>query len=737
MRKLVAKAICAALAPVLISCGDNDLRLTAGLPDVELFQGDRDFRVYRVEGSVRAGDPFSAPVMPADLDDPSKFTFSLSSPETGMQFLAGDASILWQSDLQDIGKARQGTYSVSYARRTLSETYRIDVLPPEVPKAPCSYEADPVIGNVLPEKKWHFNGWAQGNSAGALRYYLTYSAPAVGDLDGDGKAEVVTLLSQKNYRDTNGPVVVLNGKTGAPLWNTLEAGVAGLDASTTPSLQDLDGDGYSEIIAASVTGPNPSKSGSYSRELVVLDYRNRSVKARYSEGFVCEKYCQTAVGDIDADGAAEIVSGNVILNHQAGRKAFLSPAPVSPDISVDMTSTTTLADLVPTSPGLEIIANGSQVYSASGARLWAGSCLGYSAVADLEADGSPELICVGTPEGSPRVGGLVLGSVYVYESDGALRWSVAVPNDPAITANNHGGPPNIGNFTGDSDFEIGLAGGEYYFVLDKDGSLVWFRPTKDHSSNKTGSTIFDFNGDGLVEVIYNDEDKLRIYDGRDGAILWETANPSGTLFEYPVVANIDEDPSVEIVVSAPGSSGTSADLTIGGVKAFDDPTNLWVGSRKLWNQYSYYPELVTDSLRPPAAGAALPFPRSGFRMNTQGALRSGDRILLPDVSLIWPQFLDDSADSITLFVRNSGEAPIPDGVPVRIFGQDGPLLGEASTKSAIAAGSGEAVKIPIPSDFPAGGLITVHTNLKSDGSPFSRECVDVNNRLTIALPGRR
>jgi outer membrane protein assembly factor BamB len=165
----------------------------------------------------------------------------------------------------------------------------------------------------------------------------------------------------------------------------------------------------------------------------------------------------------------------------------------------------------------------------------------------------------------------------------------------------------VGNFLGDDKFEIGLAGGHYYVVFDQTGKEVWKQETQDYSSHRTGSTIFDFNGDGKMEVIYNDEQKLRIYSGETGQVLWETENPSGTLWEYPLVANVDDEASSELIVSSP---------TRGGVRVFEDPKNLWMYSRRVWNQYSYFPEIVDDLLKStPIFGQKV---RHGFRVNSQG-----------------------------------------------------------------------------------------------------------------------
>ena len=44
----------------------------------------------------------------------------------------------------------------------------------------------------------------------------------------------------------------------------------------------------------------------------------------------------------------------------------------------------------------------------------------------------------------------------------------------------------------------------------------------------TGSPVFDFEGDGKAEVVYNDECHLYILSGEDGSELLKMANSSRT-----------------------------------------------------------------------------------------------------------------------------------------------------------------------------------------------------------------
>ena len=52
----------------------------------------------------------------------------------------------------------------------------------------------------------------------------------------------------------------------------------------------------------------------------------------------------------------------------------------------------------------------------------------------------------------------------------------------------------------------------------------------------------------MAEVLYNDECFFRVYDGRDGTVLYERANSSRTGTEFPLVVDVDGDNNSEIVV---------------------------------------------------------------------------------------------------------------------------------------------------------------------------------------------
>ena len=108
--------------------------------------------------------------------------------------------------------------------------------------------------------------------------------------------------------------------------------------------------------------------------------------------------------------------------------------------------------------------------------------------------------------------------------------------------------------------------------------------TSDRSSNATGSTAFDLDGDGTLEIIYRDEYFLRIYRGSDGLLLSKVPVSSATWAEVPTVADVDNDGHADILVSSDLGSGA----TDTGVLVIHDALNLWTRTRRIWNQHAYH-----------------------------------------------------------------------------------------------------------------------------------------------------
>ena len=131
-----------------------------------------------------------------------------------------------------------------------------------------------------------------------------------------------------------------------------------------------------------------------------------------------------------------------------------------------------------------------------------------------------------------------------------------------------------------------------YTLFNRDGSVRWQHAISDRSSNSTGSIAFDLDGDGQVEIIYRDEQFLRVFRGADGVLLAKSPVGSSTWAEEPVVADVDNDGHADIVVSLrllhPARTGDT------GIIVFEDVANKWTRTRRIWNQHAYHVTNVNE-----------------------------------------------------------------------------------------------------------------------------------------------
>ena len=92
-----------------------------------------------------------------------------------------------------------------------------------------------------------------------------------------------------------------------------------------------------------------------------------------------------------------------------------------------------------------------------------------------------------------------------------------------------------------------------------------------------------FIADITAEAIYADETNLFVF-GDDGTVLLQTPRSSGTLIEYPVVADVDNDGSAEIVVVSNETFGNQTPL----LQVIQDVDDRWIQARRIWNQHAYH-----------------------------------------------------------------------------------------------------------------------------------------------------
>jgi len=316
-----------------------------------------------------------------------------------------------------------------------------------------------------------------------------------------------------------------------------------------------------------------------------------------------------------------------------------------------------------------------------------------------------------------------------------------------------GGPPTVADFNGDDYPDVALASGIGYVVYDgeklmdptvPDGqtklwttSEVTGTQTQDCSSAQTGSSVFDFDGDGIAEVAYADEYYMHIYtgpgDGDGHAIeLLTECNTNGTLWEYPLVADVDSDGHADIIVGSNSySSHNCSGVKTTGIRVFGDTEGQWVRTRRVWNQHAYHVTNVhEDGTIPVVEPANYLDPKlNNFRQNIQplGEFSAPD-LVVSVFPKCWGEY------GLVARVRNVGQASVPAGVVVGFYQgspPSGTLLGQGETTRALYSLGSEDVVLLLGS-VPAGTVYAV----VDDGSPDHpwHECRDDNNTSETADP---
>jgi hypothetical protein len=144
------------------------------------------------------------------------------------------------------------------------------------------------------------------------------------------------------------------------------------------------------------------------------------------------------------------------------------------------------------------------------------------------------------------------------------------------------GPPAVADFDGDGQVEIAIPANTTISVYEIDGTRVWSAAMQDNSG-LAGCSGYDVDGDGAYEVLFADELALRLYDGATGAVLYEDGtHDSQTLWEYPVVADIDNDGSAEIAIASNLYHGGWLGVTV-----FGHAGDGWPASGPTWGTHDF------------------------------------------------------------------------------------------------------------------------------------------------------
>ncbi len=414
------------------------------------------------------------------------------------------------------------------------------------------------------------------------------TTPLVADLPNDSgtAAEIIFVASDSQAGavqgdGTGGRIRILNGQNCAQD-EVIKAGPAVRDAAT-PAIGDLDGDGKPEIVTHE-NFPNNNKIVAFTWRADHWDVLWESTTGAVNTD--PGSWDGVSLHDLNNDGKAEVIGrdGEVfdgVTGKQitpGGMPVILASDPVLGDLDHDGT--------------VDLVAN--QVFSWSGTG-WTkkypglnattpGTAAAFYGFADFgtrgsdgkfdhsKKDGIAEVVAAGPVGGSESTG---MVGIYTLQGEALLR--VDFPAGPAcpggMATGERGGAPTIGDFDGDGMPELASAGAFAYRVFDLDCAdagqtcadkahfIRWAQSSQDCTSGTTGSTIFDFEGDGAAEAVYADECFVRVYNGKTGDVLFSTYHSSATWWEQPIVADPDHSDRSKLIFG--GSSNAYAFQTCG------------------------------------------------------------------------------------------------------------------------------------------------------------------------------
>ena len=406
-------------------------------------------------------------------------------------------------------------------------------------------------------QKWHWN-----SSDFMPEYNQVMATPVVvqlNDDNGDGVidnsdvADVVVVTFNKNSR---GIVRALSGVDGSELWDYSQGPIMA-ESSYSLAAADFDGDGIVEIVA----------SHRFEDYVSIIDNNGVTKKqiAKVNSGWTTSS--DIAIADINNDGSLEFTLGDAIYNYDTGSL-----------FNINWSPTTSIFDS--NNNGNQEVFSRGEMLDQFGSVLWSytgDSIVWFSSVADIDNDSKPEIILsipssLSAPEKS---------RIVALEANGNVKWEVNTEAHPG------GGAQAISNFLGANNMGIVHAGFTAIDMYNSYGDLMWSVPNTD-GSGLVGVSAYDFNGDGIDEVIVQDHFTVRVLNGLNGEILSTVTNSSATQREYPIVVDLEGDNNAELIVVSNNyhsSYSINNGVTVYGAA---DNRKPWKNATRIWNQHSYH-----------------------------------------------------------------------------------------------------------------------------------------------------
>lgn len=464
------------------------------------------------------------------------------------------------------------------------------------PDGGFEYTPDNPAGTIAIE-----NAWAFLTVNGNANYQ-----PLIANLDDDSASEIIV-----NYNGSfSTTVYALDGATGEVDWQTSFLSRQ-LQDSSIPAVGDIDLDGRPEII---FIGGEPDASPPSRRQLFALEHDgglkwvSEHIPVRYwdtsSNGLIAGREMSNgavSLADLDGDGQPEILVP--IKGGRVGYQVWDAEGRMLYRVEEPGTS---IAD--GGQPRLEVVdldldgdpevVVGNVAWSHDGELVWKNTDgfehyrqSHFPVAVNLDDDPFPELLRV--RGGNTPAPGDQRGDLVALNHDGTILWERPMP----LTFD--WAPISVADLDLDGTVEIlrALDSNSFLVINGEDGTVQW---EKTVGVRGAGATAFDMDGDGFLEVILMDAaSDLRVWDGRDGTekMVFDTDGFANFPQNYtlPVFADVDADGQSEMVTAGPFTFGFSPLVNV-----WKSPANDWPPMRSVWNQYRYHVTNINDDLTIPA-----------------------------------------------------------------------------------------------------------------------------------------
>ncbi len=609
----------------------------------------------------------------------------------------------------------------------------------------CYYQVGFPISQIGIEKKWE-------NKTRLFGVDLL-----VADLDSDCVPEIMcTELNSPGHISAFNAKHVSSGRK-----IKVAFGSRGL---TDYTIADIDSDGIPEIIVAAELNSNPIN---LKNKLVCndIDGNIKWISDKYMVDYgTWGNYGTPALADFNRDGIPEVYIYNEIYNAQTGVRLtdggnnVLDGGINGDGVHYFNHSVTISAQLDNDTTDLELAA-GYTIYKVdmqnlngnAGNTMTANNILingeyrdGYTSVADINLDGTMDVIVI-----SPHLANSLI-YVYTMKTDtldliAKAVFTISYSTQGVAVA------PGIGDIDGSRSPSIVFQLGRnlYCFKYDGTDSLKAIWDIQFPIGLVGESQLFDFNGDGILEIIYKDTDSLWILSGM--------TNPPSLIKQISCPNFFGRDP---IRIADLYNSGQAYLCTICGefgsekLTVFGAPDSLpgWAPTRNMWNQYNYHGLNINDDLTVPQYMKNNATYQNGhynnfFVQQTLPGVKGSTAIEAPNLSAAIHCVRFDPVSgvytvSFDLYNASDASKTAPDQIPVSFYDGEpesgGQLLGTYLTTQTVAPGD---TLQQLSHSFTASGLsqvvIVVNTD-KTGGQPFTdedfsiREC-DFTDNFYISL----